>query len=258
MAHWEPERWARRKRRLRCSVFLPLFPLSFSLRSWAPFVFFTSVPILCSEPFISLSVSCFSSSQQGNTDAEPIQGERGRWRKRRTTSIFESFLPAVTSPYLHRTVLNAVQSLSSACHLGCDLALLGKGTFAIGTRVVVPSELDPWHPPRPPTVFCYGQRQQLPQQVGGLWLGRNIPVPALHRRGHFLDRRIQCHHSNRVARKRRAGVHHCPATGAAQRHQHPDCQPVVLGHPHVCSVSPCYCHIHTDGPLGAGRGPVQG
>lgn len=91
-----------------------LFPLSFSLRTWAPFVFFTSVSILCWELFISLSVSCFSSSQQGNTDADLIQGERGRWKKRRTTSIFESFLPTVTIPYLHHTVLNAVQSPSSA------------------------------------------------------------------------------------------------------------------------------------------------
>lgn len=110
VAHWETERWEGRKRRRWCSVFLRLFPLSFSLRSWAPFLF----SILCWEHLISLSVSCFSSSHQGNTDAELIQGERGRWRKRRTTSIFESFLPAVTSPYLHHTVLHALQSLSSA------------------------------------------------------------------------------------------------------------------------------------------------
>lgn len=104
----------------------------------------------------------------------------------------------------------------------------------------------PWHV----------QRQQPPQCVGGLWLGRHISVPALGRWGDFLDRGVQRCHSNRVARQRRPGVHHRPATGVAQRHQHPDRQSVVLWHPDVCGVSACYRHIHADGPLGAGRGPV--
>lgn len=110
MEHWE----VRGKEK---EVPMLCFPLSshVSLRTWAPFVFFTSVSILCWELFILLSVSCFSSSRQGNTDAELIQGERGRWRKRRTTtSISESFLPVVAIPYLRYTVVNAVQSLSSA------------------------------------------------------------------------------------------------------------------------------------------------
>ena len=152
MTHGETERREGRKRRRRGSVFLRLFPLLFSLRTWAPFVSFTPVSILCWELFMSLSVSCFSFSRQGNTDAELIQGERGRWRKRRTTSIFESFLPAVTVPYLHHRVLNAVQSPSSAKpnlsrHLRCDLALLGKVKFVISLRVFAPSKPDPWHVP---------------------------------------------------------------------------------------------------------------
>lgn len=89
-------------------------------------------------------------------------------------------------------------------------------------------------------------------------MGRHLSVPSLSRRGNIPHRGVQRCHCHRVARQRRSGVHHCPATGVAQCHQHPDCQPVVLRHPYVHRVPARHRHLHADGSLGAGGGPVQG
>lgn len=116
----------------------------------------------------------------------------------------------------------------------------------------------PTWPPSSADTSRHVQQQQLLQHLGGPWLARHLSVLALCGRGHILDRGLQRHHSYWVARQRRPGVHYRPATGTAQRHQHPHRQPVVLRHPNVRGVSARHRHLHPDGPLGAGRGLVQG
>lgn len=214
MAHSETERWEGRKRRHRCSLSTFVLPphlssfclLHLSLNSLLRALHLT----VCLLFFFFSAGKYWCWSNPGGARA----------LKEKEDNIYIWIVP----PYGQSRICiiqfwtrsNRRALPNPACHLCCVPALLGKVKFAISLRVFVPSKLDPWHTdPPPPALFSYGQRQQLPQHVGGLWLGRNIPVPALHRRGDFLDRSIQCHHSDRVARKRRAGVHHCPATGAA-------------------------------------------
>lgn len=144
VAHWETERWGGRKKEAPALCFpLRLSPRSLSLRTWAPFVSFTLVSILCWELFILLSVFLFFLFSAGKCWCWANPGG-ARAMKGKEDSIYIWILP----PSGHKLVSAPLScELCQTPPVTSALALSGKSQV----RFLVPSKLDLWHhdPPHP-------------------------------------------------------------------------------------------------------------